>query len=62
VNVQDRRELVAIDPASDPGVRQALYAAAHALMTRSEAWSTLKAWGLRSEDERVLVREECGAL
>lgn len=25
----------------------ALYTAAHALMTRSDAWSTLKAWGVR---------------
>jgi transposase len=58
VNVQDRRELVAIDPASDPGVRQALYAAAHALMTRSEAWSTLKAWGLRLAKTRGHKREE----
>jgi len=36
-----------ISKSGDPGVRQALYAAAHALMTRSDAWSTLKAWGLR---------------
>jgi transposase len=36
-----------ISKAGDPAVRQALYASAHALMTRSEAWSTLKAWGLR---------------
>lgn len=36
-----------ISKAGDPTVRQALYAAAHALMTRSDAWSTLKAWGLR---------------
>ena len=28
-------------------MRLALYTAAHALMTRSDAWSTLKAWGLR---------------
>lgn len=36
-----------ISKAGDPAVRQALYTAAHALMTRSKAWSTLKAWGLR---------------
>jgi transposase len=36
-----------ISKAGDPAVRQELYTAAHALMTRSEAWSTLKAWGVR---------------
>jgi transposase len=36
-----------ISKAGDPAVRQALYTAAHALMTRGEAWSTLKVWGLR---------------
>jgi len=36
-----------ISKAGDPAVRQALYTAAHALMTRSDAFSTLKAWGLR---------------
>jgi len=36
-----------ISKAGDADVRRALYTAAHALMTRSEAWSTLKAWGLR---------------
>jgi transposase len=36
-----------ISKAGDPAVRQALYGAAHALMTRSDAWSVLKAWGLR---------------
>ncbi len=36
-----------ISKAGDPGVRLALYGAAHALMTRSDAWSVLKAWGLR---------------
>ncbi len=36
-----------ISKAGDPSVRQALYTAAHALMTRTEAWSTLKAWGVR---------------
>jgi transposase len=36
-----------ISKAGDPAVRQALYGAAHALMTRSDAWSVLKAWGVR---------------
>ena len=36
-----------ISKAGDATVREALYTAAHALMTRSAAWSTLKAWGLR---------------
>jgi transposase len=36
-----------ISKAGDTDVRCALYTAAHALMTRSDAWSTLKAWGLR---------------
>jgi transposase len=36
-----------ISKAGDPAVRQALYGAAHALMTRSDAWSVLKAWGIR---------------
>src|SRR5687767_2052727 len=36
-----------ISKAGDRDVRLALYTAAHALMTRSDAWSTLKAWGLR---------------
>jgi transposase len=36
-----------ISKAGDPAVRQALYGAAHALMTRSDAWSVLKAWGMR---------------
>ena len=31
--------------AGDRDVRIALYTAAHALLTRSYAWSTLKAWG-----------------
>ena len=35
-----------ISKAGDAGVREALYTAAHALLTRSNAWSTLKAWGL----------------
>jgi transposase len=36
-----------ISKAGDRDVRLALYTAAHALMTRSDKWSTLKAWGLR---------------
>ena len=36
-----------ISKAGDREVRIALYTAAHALMTRSDKWSTLKAWGLR---------------
>ena len=36
-----------ISKAGDRDVRMALYTAAHALMTRSDAWSTLKAWGVR---------------
>lgn len=36
-----------ISKAGDRDVRMALYTAAHALMTRSDTWSTLKAWGLR---------------
>lgn len=36
-----------ISKAGDADVRRALYTAAHALMTRSDAWSTLKVWGLR---------------
>jgi transposase len=36
-----------ISKAGDPEVRCALYVAAHALVTRTEAWSSLKAWGVR---------------
>ena len=36
-----------ISKAGDRDVRMALYTAAHALMTRSDAWSTLKARGVR---------------
>jgi transposase len=36
-----------ISKAGDPAVRQALYVAAHALMTRGDKWSVLKAWGVR---------------
>ncbi|MDX8388330.1 MAG: IS110 family transposase [Ghiorsea sp.] len=36
-----------ISKAGDPDVRSALYVAAHALVTRSEEWSSLKVWGLR---------------
>src|SRR5262245_628065 len=36
-----------ISKAGDPEVRSALYVAAHALVTRACAWSSLKAWGVR---------------
>ena len=36
-----------ISRAGDPDVRSALYLAAHALVTRSEEWSSLKVWGIR---------------
>ena len=36
-----------ISRAGDPDVRSALYVAAHALVTRSTEWSSLKVWGLR---------------
>ena len=36
-----------ISKAGDPDVRSALYVAAHALVTRSTEWSSLKVWGLR---------------
>jgi len=36
-----------ISRAGDADVRSALYVAAHALVTRSEKWTYLKAWGLR---------------
>lgn len=36
-----------ISKAGDPEVRCALYVAAHSLVTRTEAWSSLKAWGIR---------------
>lgn len=36
-----------ISKAGDRDVRCALYTAAHALMTRTAGWSSLKAWGLR---------------
>ncbi len=36
-----------ISRAGDPDVRSALYLAAHALVTRSEKWSSLKIWGIR---------------
>lgn len=36
-----------ISKAGDPDVRCALYTAAHALVTRSAKWSSLKAWGVR---------------
>lgn len=36
-----------ISKAGDPDVRRALYVAAHALVTRSNRWCSLKAWGVR---------------
>jgi len=36
-----------ISKAGDPEVRSALYVAAHALVTRSNRWCSLKAWGVR---------------
>jgi transposase len=36
-----------ISKAGDPEVRCALYVAAHSLLSRSAAWSSLKAWGVR---------------
>ena len=36
-----------ISKAGDPEVRSALYVAAHALVTRSNGWCSLKAWGVR---------------
>lgn len=36
-----------ISRAGDADVRSALYAAAHSLLKRNVAWSTLKAWGMR---------------
>jgi transposase len=36
-----------ISKAGDPDVRAALYVAAHALIVRSTAWSSLRAWGVQ---------------
>lgn len=36
-----------ISRAGDPEVRSTLYIAAHTLVTRTEAWSSLKAWGIK---------------
>lgn len=41
-----------ISKAGDPEVRSALYVAAHALVTRASAWSSLKAWGIRLSKTR----------
>jgi transposase len=41
-----------ISKAGDPEVRSALYVAAHALLTRASAWSSLKAWGVRLSKTR----------
>jgi transposase len=35
-----------ISRSGDPDVRSALYTAAHALVARSEHWSSLKVWGM----------------
>jgi transposase len=45
-----------ISKAGDRDVRQALYTAAHAMVTRSYTWSTLKAWGVRLAKTRGLRR------
>ena len=36
-----------ISKAGDPEVRSALYVAAHALIVRSTAWSSLRVWGVQ---------------
>ena len=36
-----------ISKCGDAGVRSTLYVAAHAMMTRSSRWSSLKAWGMQ---------------
>jgi transposase len=41
-----------ISKAGDPEVRCALYVAAHALVTRTVSWSSLKAWGVRLAKKR----------
>jgi transposase len=41
-----------ISRAGDRDVRAALYVAAHALMTRSRQWSSLKAWGMQLSKTR----------
>ena len=41
-----------ISKAGDADVRTALYAAANALMSRSQRWSSLKAWGMRLQKTR----------
>ena len=41
-----------ISKAGDAEVRTVLYAAANALLTRSQRWSALKAWGLRLQKTR----------
>ena len=49
-----------ISKCGDSAVRQALYGAAHALMTRSDAWSVLKAWGAApGQDTRPPAGSDC---
>ena len=42
--VSDVDEIVASLKEFDPDVRSVLYTAAHALVARSDQWSSLKAW------------------
>jgi transposase len=46
----------AISKCGDDMVRQALFQAAHTLLTRVKRWSTLKAWGMRIAKRRGLRR------
>ncbi len=41
-----------ISKAGDGDVRTVLYAAANALMSRTQRWSSLKAWGMRLQRTR----------
>ena len=41
-----------ISRAGDPQVRATLYTAAHALMTRSSKYSSLKVWGMQLAKKR----------
>ena len=45
-----------ISKAGDQMVRQALYQAAHTLLTRVQRWSSLKAWGMQVAKRRGLRR------
>jgi transposase len=44
-----------ISKAADEMVRQALYQAAHTLLTRVQRWSALKAWGIQVAKRRATV-------